>query len=54
MGGRAAGVRPGVVAAAACSACELGAGPHAGPAGRFGHLAYEAEVYAWLLDRLLG
>ena len=32
--------------------CELGAGAHTGPAGRFGHLAYEAEVHAWLLDRL--
>ncbi len=31
---------------------ELGAGSHVGPSGRFGHLAYEAEVYAWLLDRL--
>lgn len=32
--------------------CELGAGSHVGPSGRFGHLAYEAEVYAWILDRL--
>jgi oligopeptidase B len=32
--------------------CELGAGSHVGPSGRFGHLAYEAEVCAWLLDRL--
>lgn len=32
--------------------CELGAGSHVGPSGRFGHLGYEAEVYAWLLDRL--
>ncbi len=31
---------------------ELGAGAHAGPSGRFGHLAYEAEVYAWVLDTL--
>jgi len=31
---------------------EMGAGAHVGPSGRFGHLAYEAEVYAWLLDRL--
>jgi oligopeptidase B len=33
--------------------CELGAGSHVGPSGRFGHLRYEAEIYAWLLDRLL-
>lgn len=32
--------------------CEVGAGAHAGPSGRYGHLAYEAEVHAWLLDRL--
>ncbi|MGZ4429001.1 MAG: prolyl oligopeptidase family serine peptidase [Nocardioidaceae bacterium] len=32
--------------------CEVGAGSHVGPSGRFGHLAYEAEVYAWVLDRL--
>jgi oligopeptidase B len=32
--------------------CELGAGAHVGPSGRFAHLAYEAEVLAWLLDRL--
>ena len=32
--------------------CETGAGAHVGPSGRFGHLDYEAEVYAWLLDRL--
>ena len=31
---------------------ELGSGAHAGPSGRFGHLAYEAEVYAWVLDTL--
>ena len=31
---------------------ETGAGAHVGPAGRFAHLAYEAEVYAWMLDRL--
>jgi oligopeptidase B len=31
---------------------ETGAGSHTGPSGRFGHLAYEAEVYAWVLDRL--
>ena len=32
--------------------CEVGAGAHVGPSGRYGHLGYEAEVYAWLLDRL--
>ena len=31
---------------------ETGAGAHTGPSGRFGHLAYEAEVYAWVLERL--
>ncbi len=31
---------------------ETGAGAHIGPSGRFAHLAYEAEVYAWILDRL--
>lgn len=31
--------------------CELGAGAHTGPSGRYARLAYEAEVYAWLLDR---
>lgn len=34
--------------------CELGAGAHSGPSGRAGHLAYEAEVYAWILERLAG
>ncbi|MGZ5403091.1 MAG: S9 family peptidase [Nocardioides sp.] len=32
--------------------CELGAGAHTGPAGRFAHLAYEAEVQAWVLERM--
>jgi oligopeptidase B len=32
---------------------ETGAGAHVGPSGRFGRLGYEAEVYAWVLDRLL-
>jgi oligopeptidase B len=32
--------------------CETGAGAHTGPAGRYAHLAYEAEVYAWVLDKL--
>jgi oligopeptidase B len=31
--------------------CELGAGSHVGPSGRLGHLSYEAEVYAWVLER---
>ena len=31
---------------------ETGAGAHSGPSGRYAHLAYEAEVTAWLLDRL--
>jgi oligopeptidase B len=31
---------------------ETGAGSHVGPSGRLGHLTYEAEVAAWLLDRL--
>jgi oligopeptidase B len=31
---------------------ETGEGAHTGPSGRFAHLAYEAEVQAWLLDRL--
>ncbi|MFZ2501889.1 MAG: prolyl oligopeptidase family serine peptidase [Nocardioides sp.] len=31
---------------------ETGAGAHAGPSGRFGQLEYEAEIYAWVLDRL--
>ena len=30
---------------------ETGAGAHVGPSGRFARLAYEAEVYAWVLDR---
>ena len=30
---------------------ELGEGAHAGPSGRSGHLRYEAEIYAWSLDR---
>ena len=31
---------------------ETGAGAHVGPSGRFARLAYEAEIYAWLLDSL--
>jgi len=31
---------------------ETGTGSHVGPSGRLGHLAYEAEVAAWILDRL--
>jgi oligopeptidase B len=33
--------------------CEVGAGAHVGPSGRLGHLSYEAEVFAWLLERLV-
>jgi oligopeptidase B len=32
--------------------CETGAGAHVGPSGRVAHLGYEAEVCAWVLDRL--
>jgi oligopeptidase B len=32
--------------------CETGAGAHVGPSGRTAHLGYEAEIYAWILDRL--
>jgi oligopeptidase B len=31
---------------------ETGTGSHVGPSGRLGHLAYEAEVLAWVLDKL--
>ena len=31
---------------------ELGEGAHAGPTGRFARLHYEAEILAWVLDRL--
>ncbi len=31
--------------------CELGAGAHVGPSGRYAQLRYEAEVYAWALER---
>jgi oligopeptidase B len=31
---------------------ETGAGAHDGPSGRTARIAYEAEVYAWLLERL--
>ena len=30
---------------------EVGEGAHAGPTGRYQHLGYEAEVYAWTLER---
>jgi oligopeptidase B len=29
---------------------ELGEGAHSGPRGRFAHLDYEAEIYAWVLE----
>lgn len=31
--------------------CETGEGAHVGPSGRFAHLRYEAEIYAWVLER---
>jgi oligopeptidase B len=31
---------------------ELGAGAHTGPSGRFGHLRYEAEIGAFILDAM--
>lgn len=31
---------------------ELGAGAHTGPSGRFGHLRYEAEVCAFIVDAM--
>jgi oligopeptidase B len=31
---------------------ELGSGAHTGPSGRFGHLRYEAEVYAFVLEAM--
>lgn len=31
---------------------ELGAGAHVGPSGRSGHVNYEAEIYAWALERM--
>ena len=30
---------------------ELGEGAHSGPSGRYAHLRYEAEIYAWALER---
>jgi oligopeptidase B len=30
---------------------ELGEGAHTGPSGRFARLGYEAEIYAWALER---
>ena len=31
--------------------CEMGAGAHVGPSGRYAHVRYEAEIYAWVLER---
>ena len=31
--------------------CEMGEGAHVGPSGRYAHLRYEAEIYAWVLER---
>ena len=53
VGGAAARDRPRVGRTwAACSVPRLGTGSHVGPSGRLDHLAYEADVAAWLLDRL--
>ena len=52
VGGRAARQRPGR-SPRLLLRMEPGAGAHVGPSGRFGHLRYEAEVYAWVLERLL-
>jgi oligopeptidase B len=51
---RGAGADPGspVSAGTVLFRCETGAGAHAGPAGRFGQLHYEAEVLAWCLAAL--
>lgn len=43
-----AGGRPGQV----LFRVELGEGAHGGPSGRFARLRYEAEILAWVLDRL--
>jgi oligopeptidase B len=32
---------------------ELGAGAHTGPSGRYAHYRYEAEILAFVLDRVL-
>jgi oligopeptidase B len=42
----------GVGGAAILFRVELGAGAHTGPSGRFGHLRYEAEVQAFILDAM--
>ena len=54
VGGPAARDRPGVVRKplGCLFRAETGTGSHVGPSGRLDHLAYEAEVAAWLLDRL--
>ena len=52
VGGRAAAHRPGVVAALPVPGRDRRRRPRrARPAGS-AHLRYEAEVYAWILDRL--
>ena len=43
--------RPASGRRAACSGSRR-RGAHVGPPGRFAHLRYEAEVYAWVLDRV--
>ena len=52
VGGRAAALRPGVVAAPAVPRARPARGRTSGRPGAIGHLGYEAEIYAWVLDRL--
>jgi len=52
--GRGAGVDPGSPASrrTVLFRAETGSGAHAGPVGRYSQLAYEAEMFAWVLDCL--
>ena len=52
VGGRAARDATRSGRRAACSGASSGPARTSARPGRFGHLAYEAEVYAWVLDRL--
>ena len=45
-------LRPGVVAALPLPRARPGPARTSARPGRIGHLGYEAEVYAWVLDRL--